>query len=504
MRIIIVGAGFTGLALARSLIDDGNSVTVIDSKEAAIARASSSLDCATMCADGNNLSILEAAGIADCQALVCVTSSDEVNMITCSLVDAVYPNVTKIARVRNWAYYINTEQATVGDAVSADGSRVAASGVKGSPKGRSETKRPLYGIDWMIHPDVEAAAAIVHAVQHGATGETIAFEDSDFVLTRMTVAETSVLCHKKLLATRALTDARFLIAYLESGTDTPDCQITLPSGNTVITAGCVLGVVTHKDETAKLLRLCGTEPKDLRNIAIVGAGRIGTIVAERLISEEKPAEKRKKNWFTSIFSRPSSDRRIVMIDSDNTLCQAASAKLDKKARVFCADATDESFLSEEGVTSFDLAIAATHNHEMNMVLAAFLENLGVGQSVALVESSAFAAIARKLGVDVAVPLRDTVVDSITSHLRGQSVLGVHTVSAGDMQIIECITKNPSVIGKSLKDLSIPGVFLLLLVQRHEEYELPTGTTTLSEGDSLILIVQSAKSQEIIDMFGGTK
>ena len=99
----------------------------------------------------------------------------------------------------------------------------------------------------------------------------------------------------------------------------------------------------------------------------------------------------------------------------------------------CADASDENMLREEGLTSFDLAICATHNHELNMILAAYLESLGVGQSVGLVRSHDFVEISEKhLGVDVAIPLRDSVVDSIMSHLRGKSVKEIHTITTGEL------------------------------------------------------------------------
>ena len=111
MRIVIVGAGFTGIQLAKLLINEKNQVAVVDNDENTIRHASNQLDCTVMCADGNNLETLEELGIAKADALVCVTSSDEVNMITCSLVDAVYPNILKIARVRNYAYYVNTAKA---------------------------------------------------------------------------------------------------------------------------------------------------------------------------------------------------------------------------------------------------------------------------------------------------------------------------------------------------------------------------------------------------------
>ena len=111
MKIVIVGAGFTGIQLAKLLINEKNEVAIVDNDEHTIRHAQNILDCTVVCADGNNLETLEELGIAKADALVCVTSSDEVNMITCSLVDAVYPDILKIARVRNYAYYVNTAKA---------------------------------------------------------------------------------------------------------------------------------------------------------------------------------------------------------------------------------------------------------------------------------------------------------------------------------------------------------------------------------------------------------
>ena len=91
------------------------------------------------------------------------------------------------------------------------------------------------------------------------------------------------------------------------------------------------------------------------------------------------------------------------------------------------------------------------------VLAAYLESLGVKQTVSLVASSAFAQISEKVGIDVSVPLRDTVVDSIMSHLRGKSVKEIHTVTNGQFEIVECeVTLNSKANGKYLKEIADPG------------------------------------------------
>lgn len=474
MKIVIVGAGFTGVQLAKLLVNEKNQVSLVDNDPETIRHASNLIDCTLLCADGNNLETLESLGIAKADALVCVTESDEINMITCSLVDAVYPNILKIARVRNYAYYVNTANAKKNHAEEFVGK-----------------KRPLYGIDYMIHPDVEAADAIVRAVENGAIGNVISFDNSDLELYRILVAENSPLVGVSLKEIRAKTDINFLVAYIEKGTES-----FLPTGDTVIQAGNNLGILISKSNIQEMIKLCGSVQKELRKVALVGAGKIGTIIAEKLIKPNK------KTGISKIFSKRSQE--FVIIDTDDELTNAAAEKFPD-ARVLCADASDESTLREEGITSFDLVICATHNHELNMVLAAYLESLGVGQSISLVASTEFGAIAQKLGVDVSIPLRDTVVDSIMSHLRGKAVKEIHTITTGGLELVECeINETSKVSGKALKDIPNPGNFLVMLSRgaSDERYSIANGNTQIFPGDHIVLITCAENSKNVLTYFAG--
>ena len=477
MNIVIVGAGFTGIQLARRLISEKNEVTLIDNNEDVVRHVSNSLDCTVMHADGNNLETLEEAGISKAHALVCVTSKDEVNMITCSLVDAVYPDVLKIARVRNFAYYMNTEKVHKKHAETFSGKH-----------------RPLYGIDFMIHPDVEAAQAIVQAVESGAVSDVISFENSEYELSRVIIEKKSKFAGLSLQNLRTLTKVPFLVAYVESNGTT-----RLPSGQTTLQEGDSIGVLTKKGDISKILELTGTEVETLDKIALVGAGKIGTLIAERLISSSK-----KKFIFSKLFGKSSRiTSNFTIVDLDKELAKEAAERFPT-AKVFCGDITDENFLYEENLTTYDLVICATHNHELNMVGAAYLESLGVGKSVSLVENAAFADIARKLGVDVPVPLRDAVVDSILSHLRGKTVTGVHTLSSGTHEIIELtLPIDSKLIGKPLSEIADPGNFLVMLIKKSntDNYQIPTGTTSLDANDQLIVIVNSDKSKKLLASFG---
>ena len=97
MKIVIVGAGFTGIQLAKILINEKNQVTLIDNNEDVIRHQDNRLDCTIVNADGNSLETLEKVGIAKADALVCVTSSDYVNDGDVYIYDTDGMLVTKIA-----------------------------------------------------------------------------------------------------------------------------------------------------------------------------------------------------------------------------------------------------------------------------------------------------------------------------------------------------------------------------------------------------------------------
>ena len=473
MKTIIVGAGFTGIQLARSLVAEGGDVVLIDNDAEKTRHARDLLDCTVIDADGNNPETLEDAGIADAAALVALTEDDEVNMITCSLADAGHPEVLKIARVRNYAYYERTEAM----ARRLAGGRAAAPG------------RPLFGIDRMLSPDVEAAKAIFRAMAHGAVGNVIELGGGHGVIA-LPVAAGSPLDGTPL---RSLAERYRLLAWAE----TPDGPI-LPNGGTVLHAGDRVGVVAPLADIPGILKTAAIPSGEApRRIAIFGAGRIGTLVAERQLAAWDEADAGR------LFGQARSGRDLVMVDADPERCRDAAERF-AKARVLCGDITEADFLGEESLNESDLMVAASSNHERNLIVAAYLKSRGVRRAVALTASAEFEDIARRLGVDVAVPLRETVVDSILSHLRGKSVKAIHSVCNRAFEIVECdIAADGRAAGKALRDLSEPGEYLVLLVRQpgSETYEVARGDTLVRAGGRAVLVVR-AGDHHVIRLFGG--
>ncbi|MGL4986209.1 MAG: Trk system potassium transporter TrkA [Treponemataceae bacterium] len=470
MRIFIIGAGFTGQQLARRLIAEKNDVVLIDNNEETARHVSNRLDCMVIHGSGNSLATLNDAGLSKAHALVAVTSSDEINMIICSMVDSLYPKIIKIARVRNYNYYLDEE-----------------------PSHNLE-QRPIYGIDHMIHPDMEAATAIVNAVKHGGVTKGVLFENSNYQLTTICIEKNSKLDQVAIHQLRKMIDCNFILAFIST-----EHSCSLPSGNTILQAGDEIALLIEKEDLPAFLSLAGKKTEPIKNIVLLGAGRIGTRIAEQLIAKEK------SSFLSNIFKSQSKiSHHFLIIEKDKTLAIEAENKFPQ-ASVYNADVTDEGFVAEERLDKFDLIIAATRNHELNMVSSAYLKSLGAKKTICLVTSGSYADIAQKLGIDVAIPIRDAVIDCILSHLRGKNVTEFHTISDGELEIIEFeIPKTSKKIGKSIKDVASPGSFLILLIEKNGSYEIPVGDTILEAENKLVFIMHAKARNHILHVFGATK
>jgi trk system potassium uptake protein TrkA len=81
MRVIVVGCGRLGSALAVELARKGNAVTVVDTNRAAFQRLGAGFPGKTIEGVGFDRELLERAGIADVDAVVATTGNDDANAL---------------------------------------------------------------------------------------------------------------------------------------------------------------------------------------------------------------------------------------------------------------------------------------------------------------------------------------------------------------------------------------------------------------------------------------
>ena len=83
MKIILVGGGKVGTALARQLSEEGHSVTVIDTSKARVEQIVQAYDVLGVVGNGSSIATLSEAGIEDNDVFIAITGSDELNLLCC-------------------------------------------------------------------------------------------------------------------------------------------------------------------------------------------------------------------------------------------------------------------------------------------------------------------------------------------------------------------------------------------------------------------------------------
>lgn len=455
MRIVIVGAGAVGVQIASELVSENKDVVIIEKDPDRAKQAAARLDCLVINEEGNDIDTLKRAGIDRADFFLSVTTSDEVNMICCAIVSSEFRVPNKVARVRNLDY------------------------AKGG-----FLERSFLGIDYIVNPEVEAANVIANTVEHGATSDVMMFRKASVTMRNTVVDSKSVFRDRTLIGVREKLKGDYLIAGIMRGDD-----FIVPSGHTLIREGDNVYLVASTENFEKIFSNTGFAKAELKDVVIVGGGKIGTYVTERLIRR----------------------RRIKIIERDYERCKAVAEEFPD-AIVINADISDEEIFDEERIQDSDLIITTTDNQELNILAAAYAKAKGVRRAIALVNQHSYLNIATRLGIDSTVSPRFSTADTILKYIRGKNIESVHSIFYGKAEVIEMTVQPGSpVCDKALKDISLPGNSLILTVTRHPDLFIPDGSVdqkvfipggnfVIRDGDDILIITGKESVSGIEKLF----
>jgi trk system potassium uptake protein TrkA len=469
--------------LAAYLIREKNDVSIIESDEERARHASNRLDCLVLHDEGNSLRSLEEAGIARADALVCTTDSDEVNIIICGIAETRCPKLLKIACVHNNDYLALSRQIKDGK-------------VTGEPG--------VLGIDFFIHPDIEASRAALNAIQHGAVGDVLSFSGADYELGSLEIAKNSALDGLSLRNYRDVVPGETLVTLIERGG-----LSILPDGSAFLAHGDRVYIFAKKEDLSRVFELGGSEQRPLNRIGIAGGGDAGRLIAESLLAgggagpSGIPELMQKSKSALSFFDRllKKTRRSVVLIENDYLLSKELAARFPG-ALVLNEDISDESFIAEESLNNLDLIVTTTENQELNIITALYLKSCGVKRALAMVKNDGYGAIARRLGVDVVVSIKSVVVDAILSRLVGGGVTGVHRLGGGAIGVFEIeVNSGMHVVNQPITAFRLTNGGLLIHVNRRGKSFIPHGDYLFTSGDKIVLIASNGSEKEMEAFFG---
>ena len=99
MKLVVIGCGRVGSAVARDLAAGGWEVTAVDEKEEALARLGPRWSGGFIVGHGMDAEILRRAGVPDADAVVVATNGDNTNLVIGQVVEKRWAVPTVVIRV---------------------------------------------------------------------------------------------------------------------------------------------------------------------------------------------------------------------------------------------------------------------------------------------------------------------------------------------------------------------------------------------------------------------
>ena len=460
MHVVILGAGRVGLQLAKQLVNERKEVVIIEKDTKRAQDVSRQLDCLIINDNGNSIEGLEKAQVSQADFFISVTESDEINMIACALVASTYDKPVTVARVRNFDY---------------------------SKTWRDRTG--FLGINHIVNPEIEVAQAISRAVEYGAVSSVVDFETSSLQMRNIQVDTGSVFEGQQLMDLRRKLAVPFIVAVIAR-----DNRMIIPTGKTKLQAGDHIWILADSKDFETILKQIDKSQVYLKNIVLAGGGNVGTYIAQYLL----------ESWTlkTGLFKgfmqkKPAvvNRRNVHIVERSYKRCKQL-AELLPAAQITNADISEEQVLEEGRFHTYDLLITATGNQELNIVTAAYARKAGISRSLALVKKSSTAEIARSLGIDAAISINETLVNSIQKIIRKNYATSVYNFSDSDLEMLEIpLSNRPGLSGKLIRDIQLPGKSLIIMITRNKEYIIPYGDLELQPEDYLMIITSKKYIRE---------
>ena len=403
MKIIIVGDGKVGFTLAEHLSQEEHDVTVIDTNDDALRRASESLD--VMCVKGNGASIsaLRESGADTADVVIAATSMDEVNMVCCLTAKRLGAKYV-IARVRNVEYA--AELATL--------------------------KQEL-GIDMVINPENATAVEISRLLRFPSAANIETFYRGRVELIGFRVQEGDFIVGHPLSAqSHKLQELPMLMCAVER------CgEVTIPDGSFVHQAEDRLYLIGQPRGLTDFFKLLGRYTPRLKDVFLVGGGRIA-------------------HYLTAILEHLG--MRVKIVERSMDRCRHLSEVLPR-TMVICGDGTDQELLEQENISAADAFVALTDRDEDNLIISLYAMQQGLKKVVAKSNRQNYAGIARAVGLDSVISPKFITANQILQVVRGMqnskgSVMNaLYRIAGGHAEAMEFLANDTTRnLGIPLKDL----------------------------------------------------
>ena len=442
MRVIIIGGGEIGFALAQALAANHDVFVVDHAPE--VGDRFDTLDVQFLAGTGTSAEVLTRAGVEGADVLVACTGLDEVNIVACAVGN-------RLGSPRTFCFVSREEFLDF-----------------------QEDRRGLeqFGIDRVVWPEAQLAADIERIVGVPGALDVEVFAEGAIRLLEYRLDPGSALAGQRI-ADLHLPHGSLIVAVRRGD------QFFIPRGDSTLSAGDK-AVVMGTPEALQVVRQRMTSVRDTRrqHVTIIGGGDVGLRLAERL--DGVP------------------DLSATIIERDPARGELLAGRL-RNTLVLNGDGTDLELLEAEDIGRSDVLVSVIDNDERNLLASLLGRQLGVRRVITRVGRRANLRLFERVGIDVALSARGAAVASVLHQIEGGATRLLALVEQGAGRILELEVPG-GYTPRSLRELDPPRNSIIGAIVRRSQAIVPRGTDQIAPGDRLIVFTTHAEADRVRDYF----
>ena len=450
MKIIVLGAGKVGKTLIKHMSNEDHDIIVVDQNAMKVEEVVNQYDVIGVVGNGGSYDILMEAGAEDANLIICVTASDELNILA-GLVAKKMGTRHTIARVRNPDY-----------------------------SSQRDFMRNQLGFSMIVNPELEAASEIRRVLSFPSAVKVDTFSRGKVELAEFFVEDHSRLNGVELNQLHKITKTNILVCAVSHNEN-----VIIPDGNYAIKPGDHLYITgTHRDLSKFCLDI-GVITSRIKNVIIIGGGKIAYYLSKQLSTQ---------------------GIKVKIIEKDKNRCQVLAEKLPY-VTIIHGDGSDDELLNEEGIENTDAVLALTGLDEENIVLSLSAKNLYHKKTIAKVTRMNYTGLSNVLKVDSIVAPKKIVASQIIRYVRAKmnkdhdsAVKTLYKIVDGEVEAVEFkVTEHFKFLHKTINEMKIKEHVLVAAIIRENEVIVPKGNTTMELNDYVIIVSRGKIMKSLNDM-----
>ena len=450
MYIIIVGLGKLGSTLTKQLSTEGHDIVVVDPDNSVVSSTVDAYDVMGICGNGATYEVLKEAGAAKAKLIIAATGSDELNILCCLFAKHMGTENT-IARVRNPDY-----------------------------AGQSQFLRNDLGISMTVNPEYETANEISRIIRFPSAANLDSFAGGRVEIARVRIHSDNPLCDMPIHEMRKKAKAKVIICAVQRND-----SVFIPSGDFVLHCDDVISITGTRAELSSFMKQTGVYKQKIKNVMIVGGGRIAYYLA-KLLSD--------------------TGRNIKLIELNDERCRHMSDMLDD-VTVIHGDGTDQDILEEQCIDGQDALIALTGIDEENIIVSMYAESKGVNKVITKVNRHSY-SILNDIGLETVVSPQIVAGNLVTRYVRAlhnsagnSQIQTLYKLVGGKVEAAEFIVpEDAGYLNIPFKELELMPNLLIGCIIRNGKIIFPCGDDVMKANDSVIVVTAGRIIEDLHDIF----